>query len=141
MIRKIRRSCLGLFLLLRWRSAGASIQSTMLMLIVVLLAASPVPLSAATPDPVLEWIGVMNTAVIAGGTNPLATSRVVALVSASVFDAVIDLCINNAILIAKRGEVRLTDATPQLGRRLSDIIDRTDDVVHQLLNVMRATVR
>jgi hypothetical protein len=60
----------------------------MLMLIVVLLAASPVPLSAATPDPVLEWISVMNTAVIAGGSNPLATSRVAALVSASVFDAV-----------------------------------------------------
>jgi hypothetical protein len=37
---------------------------------------------------VLEWIGVMNTAVLAGGTNPLVTSRVVALVSASVFDAV-----------------------------------------------------
>ena len=60
----------------------------MLVLLVALLATSPVPASAATPDPVLEWIGVMNTAVIAGGTNPLVTSRVVALVSASVFDAV-----------------------------------------------------
>jgi hypothetical protein len=37
---------------------------------------------------VLEWIGIMNTTVIAGGTNPLVSSRVVALVSASVFDAV-----------------------------------------------------
>jgi len=60
----------------------------MLMLIVALLATSPLPMSAATPDPVLEWIGVINNAVIAGGTTPLATSRVVALVSASVFDAV-----------------------------------------------------
>ena len=58
------------------------------MLIVTLLGASPQPVSAATPDPVLEWIGVMNTTVLAGGTNPLVTSRVAALVSASVFDAV-----------------------------------------------------
>ena len=60
----------------------------MLTLIVALLAASPLPVSAAAPDPVLEWIGVMNTAVLAGGTSPLVTTRVVALVSASVFDAV-----------------------------------------------------
>ena len=88
MIRNIPRSYLGIFLLLRLRGAGATIRSATLMLIVALLAASSVPLSAATPDPVLEWIGVMNTAVIAGGTSPLVTSRVVALVSASVFDAV-----------------------------------------------------
>jgi len=88
MIRKIPRSCLGLFLLLRLRGVSATIRSAMLMLIVALLATSPLPMSAATPDPVLEWIGVINNAVIAGGTTPLATSRVVALVSASVFDAV-----------------------------------------------------
>jgi len=58
------------------------------MLIVALLAASSVPLSAGTPDPVLEWIDVMNTTVLAAGTPPNVTSRVVALVSASVFDAV-----------------------------------------------------
>jgi len=58
------------------------------MLIVALLAISPVPLSAATSDPVLEWIDVMNTTVLAAGTPPNVTSRVVALVSASVFDAV-----------------------------------------------------
>jgi PAP2 superfamily protein len=58
------------------------------MLILALLAASPLPVSAATPDPVLEWIDVMNTTVIAGGTAPNVTSRIVALVSASVFDAV-----------------------------------------------------
>jgi len=88
MIRKIPRSCLGLFLLLRLRGVGATIRSTTLMLIVALLATSPLPLSAATPDPVLEWIDVMNTTVLAAGTPPNVTSRVVALVSASVFDAV-----------------------------------------------------
>ncbi len=46
------------------------------------------PLRAAASDQVLDWIGIMNDTVIAGGTTPLATSRVVALVSASVFDAV-----------------------------------------------------
>jgi hypothetical protein len=60
----------------------------MLTLIVALLAAGPTPVSAATSDPVLEWIGVMNTTVLTGGTNPLVSTRVVALVSASVFDAV-----------------------------------------------------
>jgi hypothetical protein len=59
----------------------------MLVLIVALLV-SPLPVSAATPDPVLEWIDVMNTTVLAAGTAPNVTSRVVALVSASVFDAV-----------------------------------------------------
>ncbi len=85
MIRKIPRSCLGLFLLLRLRGVGATIRSATLMLIVALLATSPLPLSAATPDPVLEWIDVMNTTVLAAGTPPNVTSRVVALVSASVF--------------------------------------------------------
>jgi hypothetical protein len=60
----------------------------MLLLIAALLAASPLPMSAATPDPVLEWIGVMNTTVLTAGTAPNVTGRVVALVSASVFDAV-----------------------------------------------------
>jgi membrane-associated phospholipid phosphatase len=58
------------------------------MLVLALLAASPQLVSATTLDPVLEWIGVMNTTVIAGGSSPLVTSRVVAIVSASVFDAV-----------------------------------------------------
>ena len=78
----------GSLLLLGRRSVGTIIRSAILMLIVALLAASPLPVSAATPDPVLEWIGVMNDTVIAGGTNPLVTSRVVALVSASVFGVV-----------------------------------------------------
>ena len=54
----------------------------------VLFAITAAPTSAASSDPVLEWIGIMNDTVIHGGTNPLVTSRVVALVSASVFDAV-----------------------------------------------------
>src|ERR1700681_120900 len=71
------RSNVDLFLLFCRQGAGATIRSAMLLLI-----------SAATPDPVLEWMGVMNTAVLTAGTAPNVTSRVVALVSASVFDAV-----------------------------------------------------
>ncbi len=55
---------------------------------VMLLGTHPMPVSAAAPDPVLEWIGIMNDTVLAGATNPLVSSRVVALVSSSVFDAV-----------------------------------------------------
>lgn len=60
------------------------------LLIAVMVAStfSPNLATAATPDPVVEWIGIMNNTVLAGGTNPLVTSRVVALFSASVFDAV-----------------------------------------------------
>jgi len=71
-----------------WLRASATVRSALLMLIVALLAASPLPVSAATPDPVLDWIGVMNTTVLKAGTAPNVTGRVVALVSASVFDAV-----------------------------------------------------
>jgi len=60
----------------------------MLLLTVTILATAALPMSAATPDPVLEWIDVMNTTVLTAGTAPNVTSRVVALVSASVFDAV-----------------------------------------------------
>jgi hypothetical protein len=58
------------------------------MLSVALLVTAPATVLAATTDPVLEWISIMNTTVIAGGSSPLVTTRVVALVSASVFDAV-----------------------------------------------------
>lgn len=78
----------GSLLLLGRRNIFTIIRSAILMLVVALLAASPLPVSAATPDPVLEWIGVMNTTVLTAGTAPNVTSRVVALVSASVFDAV-----------------------------------------------------
>ena len=59
-----------------------------ILLVGALLAACPVPVTAATGDQVLEWNAIMNDTVLAGGTSPLATTRVVALVSASVFDAV-----------------------------------------------------
>ena len=67
---------------------GPIARSVALILIAALLAASPLRVSAATPDSVLEWIGVMNTTVLTAGTPPNATGRVVAMVSASVFDAV-----------------------------------------------------
>jgi PAP2 superfamily len=43
---------------------------------------------AATPDPVLQWIGIMNSSAISAGTPPFFTSRIAAMVSAAVFDAV-----------------------------------------------------
>jgi hypothetical protein len=88
MIRNTFRSHLGSLPLLGRRRVGGTIRSAILMLIVALLATSPLPVSAATPDPVLEWIGVMNTTVLTANTPPNVTGRVVALVSASVFDAV-----------------------------------------------------
>jgi PAP2 superfamily len=88
MTRKLTGFNPSLYLLVRRRSAGATIRSATLMLIVAVLAVSPLVMSAATPDPVLQWIDVMNTTVLAGGTAPNVTSRIVALVSASVFDAV-----------------------------------------------------
>ncbi|HEY1469175.1 MAG TPA: vanadium-dependent haloperoxidase [Candidatus Acidoferrum sp.] len=88
MIRNSTAFNLELFLLVRRRTAGAASKTALLLLILTLLATAPLPVSAATPDPVLEWIGVMNTAVLTAGTAPNVTSRVVALVSVSVFDAV-----------------------------------------------------
>src|ERR1700686_1369168 len=67
---------------------GAVARSVAFLLIAALFAVSPAQVSATTPDPVLEWIDVMNTTVLTAGTAPNETSRVVALVSASVFDAV-----------------------------------------------------
>ncbi len=51
-------------------------------------AATSSPSAAAPRDPVLEWINIMNDTVLAGGTPPFFTSRITAMVSASVFDAV-----------------------------------------------------
>jgi hypothetical protein len=78
----------GPFLLLRAKTISGMIRIAVLTLLVAMLASAPAPLLASTSDPVLEWIGIMNNTVIAGGGTPLATSRQVALVSASVFDAV-----------------------------------------------------
>src|ERR1700722_2333182 len=88
MIRNRFRFHLGSLLLLDRRRADAIIRSAVLMSIVALLATSPLPVWAPAPDPVLEWIGIMNTTVLKAGTAPNVTGRVVALVSASVFDAV-----------------------------------------------------
>jgi hypothetical protein len=67
---------------------SANVRGLVLILAGAVLAVSPLSVSAAAPDPVLEWIGVMNNTVLAAGTAPNVTGRVVALVSASVFDAV-----------------------------------------------------
>ncbi len=55
------RSNMDLFLLICRQGAGATVRSAVMLLIAGLLAASPLPVSGATPDPVLEWIGVMNS--------------------------------------------------------------------------------
>jgi PAP2 superfamily len=62
--------------------------ATMCALLLSGMAVRPRPAAAAAPDSVLEWIGVMNSTVLTAGTAPNVTGRVVALVSASVFDAV-----------------------------------------------------
>src|SRR5580693_7131313 len=60
-------------------------------LLLFAIAATPSPSPAAAPDPVLEWITIMNDTVLVGGTPPFFTSRIAAMVSASVFDAVNDI--------------------------------------------------
>ena len=67
--------------------AVTSFVVTMLVLVFLLGASGPSAV-AATPDPVLQWIGIMNDTALAGGTSPFFTSRIAAMVSASVFDAV-----------------------------------------------------
>ena len=44
--------------------------------------------AAAASDPVLDWINIMNNTVLTASTPPFFTSRITAMVSASVFDAV-----------------------------------------------------
>jgi membrane-associated phospholipid phosphatase len=68
-----RRSC--------WRLS-------LILLLAALAAAVPARVSAATQDPVLEWIKIANDQVIAAGTNPLLTARQVAMVASAIFDAV-----------------------------------------------------
>ena len=60
----------------------------LIALSVALATVKPVSAAASVPDPVLQWIGIMNDAVLAGGSSPLASTRVTALVAASMFDAV-----------------------------------------------------
>ena len=56
--------------------------------LIVAITVNSQAVAASEPDPVLQWIGIMNDTVLAGATNPLVTTRVTALVGASVFDAV-----------------------------------------------------
>jgi hypothetical protein len=63
-------------------------QATRLVLFAAVVTASSAVMAAATPDPILEWIGIFNSTAISAGTNPLVTARSLALVSASMFDAV-----------------------------------------------------
>src|SRR5215472_15291327 len=67
--------------------AVTSFAVTVLVLVFLFGASGPSAV-AATPDPVLQWIGIMNDTALAGGTSPFFTSRIAAMVSASVFDAV-----------------------------------------------------
>jgi len=58
------------------------------IVLAVFVTALPAQLSAASADPVLEWIKITNDQIIAAGTTPLASARQVAMVAAAVFDAV-----------------------------------------------------
>jgi hypothetical protein len=83
------------------------LQVGLILLLGVLCVAGPVPVAAAVPtDPVLEWIGIMNDTVIAAKTSPLLTVRQVALVSASVFDAVNGIKPRYTSLLVKSGAPR-----------------------------------
>jgi membrane-associated phospholipid phosphatase len=61
---------------------------SLLTLFVALVTGNPVRAAASVPDPILQWIGIMNDAVLAGGSSPLVSTRVTALVAGSMFDAV-----------------------------------------------------
>ncbi len=65
-----------------------------LALIAIVLTTQFLSLSSFASNAVLDWIQITNDTVLATATNPLVTSRLVAMVSASVFDAVngIDQC-------------------------------------------------
>lgn len=58
------------------------------LLFASLLVSQLVTAAAYASDPVLDWIAIMNDSLLTAGTSPLASSRNVALVSASVFDSV-----------------------------------------------------
>jgi membrane-associated phospholipid phosphatase len=58
------------------------------LLFATLLFTQIAAVSAFASDPVLDWIAITNDSAISSGTNPLVTSRVISLVSVSVFDAV-----------------------------------------------------
>ncbi|HWR14273.1 MAG TPA: vanadium-dependent haloperoxidase [Terriglobales bacterium] len=53
----------------------------------ILIAAFALTAVPAQADTASEWIQVANDTVLAGGTNPLVTTRVMGIVGASMFDA------------------------------------------------------
>ena len=65
--------CLIVICSVGYQGIGAAVRSVALMLIAALFAVSPLRVSGATPDPVLDWIGVMNSTVLTAGTGFLAT--------------------------------------------------------------------
>jgi len=60
----------------------------LLVSLVGVILVDPAPAAASGPDPILQWIGIMNDSVLTAGTSPLVTNRVFPLVGASMFDAV-----------------------------------------------------
>src|SRR6266700_2082554 len=52
------------------------------------MAAQLFTAQARAADPVLNWIAITNDTAIAAGSSPLVTSRVLSLLSASVYDAI-----------------------------------------------------
>jgi hypothetical protein len=69
-------------------SRSIRLRAGSVLLLLLLFAACPWLAKAAAPDTVLEWNAIMNTTVLAGGSNPLVSGRVGAMVAGSVFDAV-----------------------------------------------------
>lgn len=76
------------------KSVGRTMKRTLGLLTLIFLiggflgAYPPLAVATTSADPVLEWDAIMNDTVLAGATSPFATSRVAAMVSASVFDSV-----------------------------------------------------
>lgn len=62
--------------------------SDLRLVLIAIFIASMFSVAALASDPVLDWIAITNNTVINTGTGPLVTVRLVAMVSASVFDAV-----------------------------------------------------
>src|SRR6478609_2463635 len=76
---------MALSLRLRARRNWSLSVATMLAL---MIAALPAHVSAASQDPVLDWIKIANDQIIAAGTSPLVSARQVTLVASAIFDAV-----------------------------------------------------
>jgi membrane-associated phospholipid phosphatase len=69
------------------RQARRTWSLSLVMMLAGLVAALPAHVSAASQDPVLEWIKITNDQIIAAGTTPLVSARQVTMVASAVFDA------------------------------------------------------